>query len=479
MASMGSTTKAAFEEIPGTPLDFMRDFDLASLGYEEAEYLVSGTAVRYDLEGERGEDGRWSVTTGAEATFRTRIIVRKPSDPNRFSGVVIVEWHNVSAGIDAAPDWGFFHRAATEAGHAFVGVSAQKAGIDGGGIAEGIHLKVLDPDRYAELDHPGDAWSFDIFTQVGRLLRLPAGENPLGGLTAQRLIAAGESQSAACLVTYINAIDAHTEVFDGYFVHGRPAAGLSLDGVFIRSARPGDGPPASTELLLTQGERIREDARVPVLVLQSETDVIILGGQRARQPDSDRFRLWEMAGAAHADTYTVSAGRHDNGSLGGDRFAELLRPTTNLLIGHTDTPVNSGPQQHYVAQAALDHLVRWVLEGVAPPGAPRLEVDDTGADFHKDAHGNVLGGIRTPWVDVPTAVLSGLGQNGDSFAFLFGRTDPFDEAMLAELYPGGKPEYLERFEASLDATIEDGFVRAEDRAEILAIAAASFPLLLA
>jgi hypothetical protein len=218
---------------------------------------------------------------------------------------------------------------------------------------------------------------------------------------------------------------------------------------------------------------------VPVLVLQSETDVILLGGQWARQPDSDRFRLWEMAGAAHADTYTVSAGRHDDGSLSGERFAELLRPTTNLLIGQTDTPVNAGPQQHYVAQAALDHLVRWVLEGVAPPSAPRLEVADSGVDFHKDAQGNVLGGIRTPWVDVPVATFSGLGQAGDSFAFLFGQTSPFDEARLSDLYPGGISEYLEKFEASLDTTIAAGFVRAEDRAEILSIAAASYPLLLA
>jgi hypothetical protein len=476
---MASTAGAAFEEMPGNPLDLMRDYDLAGLGYEEAEYLVTGTACSYELQGERGEDGRWDVTPSAEAPFRTRIVVRKPSDPTRFSGIVIVEWHNVSAGIDAAPDWGFFHRSATAAGHAFVGVSAQKAGIDGGGIAEGIHLKVLDPGRYEALEHPGDAWSFDIFTQVGKLLRLPAVESPLRGLTAQRLIAAGESQSAACLVTYINAIDPLTQVFDGYFVHGRPAAGLTIDGVFIRSARPDAGPPPIPEAVLSRGERIRDDARVPVLVLQSETDVIILGGQKARQPDSDRVRLWEMAGAAHADTYTVSAGRHDDGSLSGERFAELLRPTTNLLIGQTETAVNSGPQQHYVAQAALDHLVRWVLEGVAPPTAPRLEVDDTDADFRKDAHGNVLGGIRTPWVDVPVAVLSGLGQSGESFAFLFGRTTPFDEATLSDLYPGGKAEYLQRFEDSLDATIEAGFVRADDRAEILGIAAASYPLLLA
>jgi hypothetical protein len=475
---MSTTASAAFEVMSGVPVDLMRDYDLEALGYEEAEYLVTGTASSYELEGERGEDGRWRVTPSAEAPFRTRIVVRKPSDPSRFSGVVIVEWHNVSAGLDAAPDWGFFHRSAVEDGHVFVGVSAQKAGIDGGGLIESIHLKLLDADRYGTLEHPGDAWSFDIFTHVGKLLRLPADENPLRGLTAQRLIAAGESQSAACLVTYVNAIDPQTQVFDGYFVHGRPASGLAIDGTFIRSAS-GPGLPPSAEPALSKGERIREDARVPVLVLQSETDVILLGGQKARQPDSKHVRLWEVAGAAHADTYTVNAGRHDDGSLSGERFAELLRPTTNLFIGQTETPVNSGPQQHYVAEAALEHLVRWVLEGIAPPTAARLDVDDTGSDFRKDALGNVHGGIRTPWVDVPAAVLSGLGQAGDTFAFLFGRTAPFDEGTLSDLYPGGKAEYLERFEASLDATIEAGFVRAEDRAEILSIAAASYPLLLA
>ena len=54
-------------------------------------------------------------------------------------------------------------------GHAWVGVSAQKVGIDGGGFVESIHLKLLAPERYGELEHPGDAWSFDIFTQVGAL----------------------------------------------------------------------------------------------------------------------------------------------------------------------------------------------------------------------------------------------------------------------------------------------------------------------
>jgi hypothetical protein len=475
---VASTRETAFREMPGAAPDVMRDYDLATLGYEETEFSFEGTAGSYELQGERGADGRWDVTPGADAPFRTRIVVRTPSSPLRFSGTVIVEWHNVSAGIDAAPDWGFFHRSLTAAGHAWVGVSAQKVGIDGGGFVESIHLKLLAPERYKDLEHPGDAWSFDIFTQVGRLLQLPSDENPLGGLAPTQILAAGESQSAACLVTYINAVDPHAQLFDGFFVHGRPASGVSIDGVFIPAAQR-SGMEETRLAISSRGERIRDDARVPVLVLQSETDVILLGGGLAEQPDSDRLRVWEMAGAAHADTYTVSAGRHDDGTLTAERMAELLRPTRDLMIGQTDTPINAGPQQHYVAQAALAHLVGWAAGGEAPPAAPSLQLNADRTDYVLDNHGIAKGGIRTPWVDVPTAVMGGLGQTGETFAMLFGRTEPFDDATLSKLYPGGEDEYLERFAASLDAAIAAAFLLPEDRIEILAVAAHSFPLRLA
>ena len=466
---------ASFQEIPGKAPDVMREYHLATLGYTETELSVEGTATSYELQGERGADGRWDVAPGPDASFRTRFVVRRPVDPDRFSGTVVVEWHNVSGGIDAAPDWGFLHRHLAAEGHAWVGVSAQKVGIDGGGFVESIHLKLLAPERYAGLEHPGDAWSFDMFSQVGALLRSPGDGNPLGGLVAEQLIAAGESQSAACLVTYINAVDPHVRLFDAFFVHGRPGVGVSIDGVFIPAAR-GEGMEATRRAISARGERIRPDARVPVLVLQSETDVILLGGGLAEQPDHEHVRVWEMAGAAHADTYTVSAGRHDDGTLSASRLAELLRPTSSLMIGNTETPINAGPQQHYVAQAALAGLVRWAAGGSPPPRASRLDLNEERTGYRLDVHGNARGGIRTPWVDVPTAVMSGLGQSGESFAMLFGRTEPFDDAVLSALYPGGPADYLERFTTSLDATIAAGFLLAEDREEILAVAAASYPL---
>ena len=460
--------------LPGaSPLPAGLGYAISELGYEEVEYLIEGTARSYALAGERTSDGRWSTTPDREAPYVSRIVVRRPLDPARYSGTVVVEWNNVSGGVDVGPDWILLHRHLVAEGHVWVGVTAQKAGIDGGGLMDGFHLKLLAPDRYDVLDHPGDRWSFDIFSQVGRLLRSGAG-SPLGHLEVDHLIAAGESQSAAFLVTYINGIDPDVQVYDGFFVHGRPGVPAQLDGVFI----------PSRERLKLRGvaldgrpERIRDDCRVPVLVLQSETDVTLLGGERAEQPDGDHLRQWEIAGAAHADTYVLVAGQDDAGQLTPGRLAELLQPTTELLAGNTELPVNAGPQQHYVGQAALAGLVEWVAGGPPPPSAPRLEVHADLKGFAADGDGNALGGLRTPWVDVPTARLSGLGQPGEDMSFLFGTTVLFDRETLAGRYPGGAPDYLARFTTSVDGCIGAGYLLEQDREEILALAAASYELI--
>jgi hypothetical protein len=466
---MMETPVPTVRAMEGEPPVLIPAYPLASVGYAEQEFLVEGVARSFALTGERTADGRWSVTEEAGAPYVTRILVRRPIDPAAFSGTVAVEWNNVSAGVDVSPDWSLLQRELTGRGHIWVGVSVQKAGIDGGGMVDGFHLKLLAPDRYGLLNHPGDAWSFDIFSQVGALLRSPSAA-ALGVAGAERLIALGESQSAFFLVTYINAIDQGAQVYDGFFVHGRGASGVSLGGAWA-SGRQADDEVRS--VLRAVPERIRDDARVPVLVLQSETDVVVLGGGAPAQPDGEHLRLWELAGASHVDTYTLVASARDDGRLAPAEFAELMKPTTALMFA-TDFPVNSGPQQHYVGQAALDALVAWAAGGPPPPTAPRLELD---AEQHlvPGEHGIARGGIRTPWVDVPTATLSGLGQTGEGFAVLAGRTDPFDQQTLDRLYPGGRADYLARFAASLDAAIAVGFLRPEDRAEILALAEASYP----
>jgi hypothetical protein len=434
------------DHVPGEPVSTLGQFDLGRLGYVVQEWSLSGTAS----------------SAAGSAPFKTRLLVCKPADALRFNGTVVVEWLNVSGGGDGSPDWFFLHRHLMREGAAWAGVSAQKAGIDGGGLFDsGQHLKNVAPERYGALTHPGDAFSFDIFSQAGLALR--DGSGPLADLAVETLLAVGESQSATFLVTYVNAIDAQAGIYDGFLVHGRGASGASLEGEMRRGA----GSPS---------DRIREDVRVPVITVQSETDVMMFAGVRARQPDSDRFRLWEIAGAAHFDTYGLIAAHRDDGSLPASELATLVAPTDEVLGQKAASLVNSGPQQHYVLNAAIAHLQAWVRQGSPPPSADRLETTEgDGPALALDELGIARGGLRTPWVDAPVAVLSGLGQEGAVFTFLFGVTRPFDDEMLRRLYPNGREQYLAAFERCLDEAIASGFILGADRNEILALTAAACP----
>jgi hypothetical protein len=138
--------------------------------------------------------------------------------------------------------------------------------------------------------------------------------------------------------------------------------------------------------------------------------------------------------------------------------------------------VNSGPQQHYVLNAAIAHLEAWVRQGSLPPSADRLEtIEGDNPALVLDELGIVRGGVRTPWVDAPVAVLSGLGQEGPLFTALFGVTRPFDDLQLHRLYPNGREQYLATFERRLDEAITSGFILEADRDEILALAEAACP----
>ncbi|MBJ7339331.1 alpha/beta hydrolase domain-containing protein [Mycolicibacterium sp.] len=443
------------EPVAGTPNLLLGAYDVATLGYRLAEFFVSGTATSYTESAESAE-------------FTTRVVVLTPSDPDRFSGTVIVEWLNVSGGIDAPAVWFMAHRELVRAGHAYVAVSAQRVGVEGGasmGLGLDMSLKTLDAGRYGSLHHPGDAYAYDVFTQVGRLVR-----DDLLDVTPEAVVAVGESQSALFLTTYVNVVDPLVRVYDGFLVHSRfgPAAPLDGSSIFddIGAAEP-EAVPFVREL------------RVPVMTVITETDLV--GGVRAgyyaaRQPDSDLLRAWEIPGTAHADNYTITVGFIDSGTAPLADLVAGYAPTSSLMGQELPHFINFGPQHHYVLQAALAELVGWVRTGAAPPSAPPMDLTATDPpELVLDGHGLATGGVRTPWVDVPVARTSGLGAADDLMAMLFGTGEYFEAATLERLYPGGPSDYLTRFTASLDATIAAGFLLAADRSEILDLAAAAYP----
>jgi Alpha/beta hydrolase domain len=462
----------------------MAGFDLGQLGYTLEEFFIDGTATCYEPTGPAGADGYWEVTPSGQATFATRLVVCRPADPAAFTGTVIVEWLNVSAGFDAPAHWMLTHRHVLRSGWAWVGVSAQRVGVEGGGdifAAEREQpgpepragmmalpaLKESDPARYGSLHHPGDAFCFDIFAHAAHAVRAGA---VLGPLRATCVLAAGVSQSAIHLVSYVNAVAPTLPpeaACDGYLIGCRTgrAAPLSGWGGQIRA----EGP---------DGVRVRTDV-APVLTVQTETDVTgVLAGVTARQPASTRFRWWEIAGASHADTYLLGgASFMDSGDLPPAEFARLLAPTAEPLGMRLPAPVNSGPQHHYVAQAAIAHLDRWARGGDPPPRSPLLEVDpDDHMLLVTDDSGIARGGIRTGWVDVPVAALSGIAPDGaPGLAILLGTTRVFGAAELARRYPGGRDEYAAAFAAATERAVAGGFLLADDAAEMIALAAAAYP----
>jgi len=436
---------------PGTPFVAATTFDLAQVGYEEAEYFISGTARAYVNSAPLGTDGRWSVTTGETAAYKTRILVYRPTNPKKFSGTVVVEWLNVSGGVDAAPDWVQGHVELLREGVAWVGVSAQIVGVEGGPTLLGLMsqpLKVVNPARYGSLHHPGDSFSYDIFSQAGQAIRTPSGPNPLGTLKAKRVIAIGESQSASRMVNYVNAIHPVAHIYDGFLIHSRGSFGAALS----EPPQPAIIPPGSTA--------IRADVDVPVFTVETETDLTLLGYFRARQDDARHFRLWEVAGTAHYDTYGLGVGTTDVGTSPDIAAVVIMTDAAGGMI-HCNTPVNSGPL-HYVLNAALNKLIRWVRTGKAPKSAPRLDVSaGPPITIQRDQHGNALGGIRTPWVDVPIATFTGQQSGGSILCLIFGTTTLFDAPTLAALYPTHKA-FTSAYDKALKRAVKKGWILEPD-----------------
>jgi len=410
--------------------------DLAASRYTEAEYFVLGTSQSYEKSGTWGLDGKWSVTPAARADYKIRMLVRRPSDPKRFNGVLIVEWLNVTAMSEGAADYMQMKEEIERSGYAWVGIGAQAAGVN----TPRSGLKAWDSERDGTLVHPGDAYSYDIFTQATQALLKPSAVNPLAELCVRHTIATGRSQSAFRLVTYINAFHLRTGVFNGFFVHSRGANAASLTAEQLgRDSEP-----------IPPGAHLRADTGVPVFDLQTEGDMVTLRSHLTRQADAPHYRLWEIAGAAHAES---------------PQWVPGVTPVPDLGV-RCVAPINSAPH-HAVVKAALQALTRWVREGPAhaPRSSPGNMIGDPAAPdpVLRDARGLAKGGIRLPELEAPTAILDGLRNDvppgtpgGQNFCFLFGHTKPFEAAELAALYPT-HDGFVRKFDAAVDAIVRAGY----------------------
>ena len=393
------------------------DVDLASFGYVEQEFFVSGTANVYDWP----VDNQLPILT-PNLPYTDRILVRRPANPHHFSGSVIVEPIHPIYGGDAVI-YSKIYPNLFARGDAWVGIN-QPSAVAG--------LQLFDPERYEPLSVPsvtcpgsppapnaGVLW--DIISQVGALLKSHSRSNPLAGFRVEYLYLTGYSQTGGVCVTYLNNIHRFATlhncetVYDGYVLG---AAGRSHIPINACATPPNDG-----QMIIKPSS-----ATVIQAMTQEETVATFL----QRRPDSnhpgDRYRRYEVAGASHFQRYKFISG----GAVASpeDLARAGVAPPSLACLG--DRMVNNLPY-YMILQQAFDNLDLWVREGIPAPRAPLIEVINGGtpeATIVYDEFGNALGGLRTPYVDVPTATYYLARVPGCSW----GDMVPFDHTLLKALY---------------------------------------------
>lgn len=425
------------------------DIDLTRWGYVEQEFFIVGNGYRYDTSGEVGQTATRIETGGPNGNgtypFKTRIVVRRPADPAKANGTVIAEWNNVTATRDIEWNWFGDPEYMLRNGYTFVGVTAQNVGLLG--------LRSFNSERYGDLEgrwdtsmsinplgtnNPAlDDLSFDIYGAALKAIRgAGTGEDPLGGIEAETVIASGESQSCTRLATHYNKIQALHEIADAYL--------LTVCGSPLRVDRP-----EKVVRILTETENRT----------QRPADTF---------PDTDSIRHWEVAGTSHLPR------------LAWDNAGGLLnRDFLPLTVNCTKFPL-SLVQWPFTANRAIAGLEEWATGGEALPIAPRGEYDAQGA-LLRNQYGIAEGGIRYPDLTVPTAVNDGVnspapaGSLFSAFCGLLGSSTPFDQTTLGGLYTD-HGDYVKKYSQAADRFLGTGFILAEDVPR-LKLAARQYPRL--
>jgi hypothetical protein len=403
-------------DVPGTSAArnwpfFATHIVMSDYGYVEQEFFFEGTATRYSSPtGGAPNNTTTAIVQSTGHPYKTRMLVRRPTDPARFNGIAIVEWVNVTNGYDVEIHWQEQMAHYIREGYAFIGVSVQNAGVSGTG-ATPRGLKAWSPTRYSTLNVNdsgavgNDQLGYDIFSQAGQAVRNVS--SVLGGLPVERVIAKGESQSAQRLFIYFNAIHHLDPVFDG-------------------------------AMITHNNNSIRADIPTPPIIkAYSENEI---RNAPAIQPDTPTLRTWTVAGSTHSEYYTMIA-----------RAPILLRDLGLQAFDTCATPARSRVPFYMVLNAGTDALVKWIRTGLEPPNAPPPLYSGTPLGPARDANGNALGGIRLPDMEVPVAwnaaVTCGLGGNHEMF----------DSAKLNALYPT-HGSYVSKVAKASKAAVDAGFL---------------------
>jgi hypothetical protein len=408
---------------PGLPLPVLIPY-----GYVEEEYFVSGTV-----------DGK---------SYTTALLVRKPKDPAKFSGVVAVETLHAQGAI---PFWGL-RDVIMPGGHGWVMAVSQRSALE-------TFNKKSNPARYASLQipeaagappnpmtpGPQDAISQNIMSQVGALLKSNASNGPFVGMTVKYLIMGGSSQTGMTTLRYIQ--ESHSRarmpngkpIYDGYLPMEAFANG------------PISGADAAVIHVVGEGDfgLFRAFSRGGGFEIRADSDAA-----------NDRFREYEFPAASHVPTRGIS--------------------DPKMIFATLDNVMNAGehlsqfPSAPFY-RATFVNLVAWITKGVAPPRAPPIEMAN--GEFVRDEFGNVKGGVRTPYVDLPTVRYTAsapAAADANMARRMIGLQEPIPAEKLRSLYQS-RAEYLKRFNQEIDHLVARRWLLSQDGEQLKAEEAKSPP----
>jgi hypothetical protein len=373
---------------------------MSDFNYLTEEYFVSGIA-----EG---------------SPYETRIVVRRPAVPQKFSGLVVAEPMHFSG---AALICQYAQLGIAESGDACLEIDAEPIDVS---LLQGSNAA-----RYGSLS-VSSAQTNDILAQVGRLVRSGGPTSPFAGLSVRDVVLSGISESSIVARNYMSAYDQGASTF--LMADGSPI----YQGFFLVS---------------TLGPSPLPITNVPTIQMPTQNEVTagVPGsggtGSSFERPDSDSpanpFRIYEVAGMSHADVR----------GLPSDNFGCIA-------------PFSDFPQGAMVFMG-LEHELNWVAYGVVPPHAPYIAVNPgnqviDGTRVALDQFGNATGGVRTPYLDVPifryTIPNYNIpGSGGSSFlCAIAGFQTPLPQSVLQGLYKN-EGQYISAVNQDLHELTAEGW----------------------
>ncbi|MBR7927610.1 hypothetical protein KBI51_05410 [Aerococcaceae bacterium zg-ZUI334] len=431
--------------------------EIKEFDFVEEEYFILGQSNIYDW-----NEIEQKVNVFEEnLDYTTRIIVRRPADNNIFSGIGYVDIMNASNGYDIEDLWRRSYLHIMENNHLYIGVTTKPINV--------LSLKNFDYQRYQSLnwsngkvvnspavanpvtmsiDGTEEGLVWDILHQLG--IYVKEDSSAIGiNKKVQYLYLTGQSQSGMYLNTYVNYMHPYYEIsnksnpYDGY---------LSLaSGGLTRSLRQ---EPDNT---IPMAMRAPHNAEIshPYIQFNTENDYYLFkmfGGEvkpiENSNTPTNKKRYYDMTGAAHTDAASPLV------PLNSEIIKTKCPP--RILDNEYEYRLNDLPFDYYI-NGILNKLHHWVVTGEAPEIIEPLMKNQAG-EFLRDEFGHTLGGVRSPFIDVPKAKYQ---ASYDGKASTNGTMTFFTEDEIKQLY-GSKENYYVKFEEYIEKQVQQGLITQND-----------------